>query len=107
MILSDKSCLVTGAARGIGRATALKFAREGARLVAADIDAAGLDSLTSDLAAEGLTAVAVTGDVTRDADVRAMVGAALDAYGRLDVAVANAGIIPLSDVLETSEQDWD
>lgn len=107
MILTDKSCLVTGAASGIGRATALKFAREGARLVASDIDAAGLESLASDLAAEGLTAVAVTGDVTRDADVRAMVGAALDAYGRLDVAVANAGIIPLSDVLETSEQDWD
>ena len=107
MILTDKSCLVTGAASGIGRATALKFAREGALLVAADIDAAGLESLTSDLAAEGLSAVAVTGDVSRDADVRAMVGAALDAHGRLDVAVANAGIIPLSDVLETSEQDWD
>ncbi|WP_194915735.1 SDR family NAD(P)-dependent oxidoreductase [Catenulispora rubra] len=107
MILTGKSCLVTGAASGIGRATALKFAREGARLVASDIDAAGLESLASDLAAEGLTAVAVTGDVTRDADVRAMVGAALDSYGRLDVAVANAGIIPLSDVLETSEQDWD
>lgn len=102
-----KSCLVTGAASGIGRATALKLARDGARVVAADIDTAGLESLLAELEAEGRTAVSVVGDVSVDADVRNMVNSALDAYGQLDVAVANAGVIPLSDVLQTSEQDWD
>ena len=107
MTLTGKSCLVTGAASGIGRATALKFAREGARLVAADINDAGLESLMADLAADGLTAVSVHADVANDADARNMVTTALDAHGRLDVAVANAGILPLSSVLETTEQDWD
>ncbi|GAA1987633.1 SDR family NAD(P)-dependent oxidoreductase [Catenulispora subtropica] len=107
MSLSGKSCLVTGAASGIGRATARELARDGARLVAADIDAAGLEALTEELEAEGRTVVSVAGDVSDDADVRNMVNSALDAYGRLDVAVANAGILPLSDLLGTSEQDWD
>ncbi|GAA2060254.1 SDR family oxidoreductase [Catenulispora yoronensis] len=107
MTVSDKSCLVTGAASGIGRATALALAAEGARLVTADIDTAGLEALTAELEADGRTVVSVTGDVSDDADVRNMVNSALDAYGRLDVAVANAGILPLSGLLETTEQDWD
>lgn len=105
--LKNKVAIITGAASGIGRATAMKFAREGARLIAADINDAGLESLLTELAAEGLTAVSVHADVANDIDVRDMVNSALDAYGGLDVAVADAGIIPLSDVLETSEADWE
>ncbi|WP_037602036.1 SDR family NAD(P)-dependent oxidoreductase [Streptacidiphilus rugosus] len=105
--LRDRSCLVTGAASGIGRATASLLARQGARVVAADRDAAGLAGLVQTLDAEGLALTRVEGDVTRAEDVRRMVDAAVRAFGRLDVAVANAGILPLSGLEETSPEDWD
>ncbi|MFC4033220.1 SDR family NAD(P)-dependent oxidoreductase [Streptomyces polygonati] len=105
--LRDRSCLVTGAASGIGRATVERFVALGARVVAADRDEQGLDRLRGDLAADGHTVLCVTGDVSDDADARRMVRAAVDAFGRLDVAVANAGVIPLSGVLETTAEDWD
>ena len=105
--LAGKSAVVTGAAAGIGKATASEFARQGARLVVTDINAAGLNALRDGLAARGAQVVAVTGDVSLDADARAMIRAAVDAHGRLDVLVANAGIIPLGDVLESRPEDWD
>jgi NAD(P)-dependent dehydrogenase (short-subunit alcohol dehydrogenase family) len=103
--LVDRVCLVTGAASGIGRATVLRFCAEGARVVAADIDAPGLDRLAADLPADRLTTV--VGDVSRAADVQRMVAAAVDGYGRLDVAVANAGVIPLVDITEADAADFD
>ncbi|MEU5805506.1 SDR family NAD(P)-dependent oxidoreductase [Streptomyces sp. NPDC047718] len=105
--MNDTSCLVTGAASGIGRATARLLARSGARVTAADINGPGLADLRTELAAEGFDVTLVTGDVADPEDNRAMVRAAVEAYGRLDVAVANAGVLPLSDVRETSPQDWD
>ena len=107
--LQGKSCLVTGAAFGIGRATAVRFAAEGARLVVQDIQAEPLDRLRDELAATyaGAEVQAVVGDVSRDADCRAAVRAAVDAFGRVDVVVANAGIIPLGDVLESTAEDFD
>ncbi|MFF5444726.1 SDR family NAD(P)-dependent oxidoreductase [Streptomyces sp. NPDC012888] len=105
--MREKSCLVTGAASGIGRATALLLARSGARVTAADIDAPGLAALRTRLAAEGLAIETVTGDVSDPEENRATVRAAVAAYGRLDAAVANAGVLPLSDVTETSPSDWD
>src|SRR5687768_18009233 len=105
--LAGKSAVITGAAAGIGRATAIVFAREGARLVVNDIKADPLRALRDELAAGGAEVRAVTGDVSVDADARAMIRAAVDAYGRLDVLVANAGIIPLGDVLESTPEDWD
>lgn len=105
--MNEKSCLVTGAASGIGRATAALLARGGARVTAADINGPRLEALCAELAAEGCAITAVTGDVADARANRAMVDAALDAYGRLDVAVANAGVLPLSDVGETSPEDWD
>ena len=105
--LEGKSCLVTGASFGIGRATAIRFAAEGARLVVQDIQGEPLERLREELAGTGAEVRAVVGDVSLDADCRAAVQAAVDAYGRLDVAVANAGIIPLGDVLESTSDDWD
>ncbi|MGH2535471.1 MAG: SDR family NAD(P)-dependent oxidoreductase [Thermomicrobiales bacterium] len=105
--LRRKSAVVTGAAFGIGRATASVFANEGARLVVTDIQEGPLRALRDELAAGGVEVEAVVGDVSVDGDARRMVQAAVDAYGRLDVLVANAGIIPLGDVLESTAEDWD
>jgi NAD(P)-dependent dehydrogenase (short-subunit alcohol dehydrogenase family) len=100
---------VTGAASGIGRATAELFVRMGAQVVGSDLDESGLLRLVGRLADEGAPGrlVPVVGDVSVPADGRRMVDAVVDAFGRVDVAVANAGILPLSDVLETGPEEWD
>jgi NAD(P)-dependent dehydrogenase (short-subunit alcohol dehydrogenase family) len=105
--MNGKSVLITGAAFGIGRATAEKFAAEGANLIIQDIQAGPLHALEEQLRAAGTTVHAVVGDVASPEDCQAMVQAAVDGYGRLEVAVANAGIIPLGDVLESTVEDWD
>lgn len=92
--MNEKSCLVTGAASGIGRATALLLARSGARVTASDVNGPGLESLRALLAGEGHGITTVTGDVSDPEANHAMVAAAVAAYGRLDVAVANAGVLP-------------
>ncbi|MER5642572.1 SDR family NAD(P)-dependent oxidoreductase [Kitasatospora sp. NPDC002227] len=103
--LTDQVCLVTGAASGIGRATAVRFHAEGARLVASDVDGPGLDRLAAELGGERLTTV--VGDVSLAEDVRRMVAAATGAHGRLDVAVANAGVIPLMELDQAEAEDFD
>ncbi|MFL5725742.1 MAG: SDR family NAD(P)-dependent oxidoreductase [Chloroflexota bacterium] len=105
--LAGKSALITGAANGIGRATAEVFAAEGARIVATDIDAAGLDRLQAELEAKGAECISVVGDVSNDADARQMIQAAVHRFGRLDILVANAGVIPLGAITESTAEDWD
>jgi NAD(P)-dependent dehydrogenase (short-subunit alcohol dehydrogenase family) len=105
--LLGKSAVVTGAAAGIGRATAELFAREGARLVLADINIGGLSALQDSLANLTEDLVAVPADVSKPDDVRHMIAAAVEQYGRLDIAVANAGIIPLASVVEATPEGWD
>ena len=105
--LRGKVAVVTGAAAGIGKATAEVFAREGARLVATDVNEAGLAQLRDDLTVVSSEIETVVGDVSVDADARRMIQTAVDRFGRLDVLVANAGIIPLNDVLEATAEDWD
>ena len=105
--LAGKSAVITGAAKGIGRATADLFATEGARLTATDIDAAGLERLRADLEARGAECTTVIGDVSVPDEARRMIEAAVEQYGRLDVLVANAGIIPLRTITEATPEDWD
>lgn len=105
--LQGKSCVITGAAFGIGKASAQVFAEEGARLVLTDIQPEPLEAVAAGLRERGFEVETVTGDVAKEDDARAMIMAAVDAYGRVDCVVANAGIIPLDDVLVTTVEDWD
>jgi NAD(P)-dependent dehydrogenase (short-subunit alcohol dehydrogenase family) len=109
MRLKEKVALITGAGSGIGREAALLFAKEGASVVAVDMnDAAGKETVAA-IEKDGGRAVFAHADVSRSADVEAMVAAAKKTYGRLDVLFNNAGIFPANDgsVLETDEKTWD
>ncbi len=103
-----KSVLVTGAGSGIGRATALAFAQEGARLTLSDVNEAH-GRATAALALErGTEADFVRADVSRSADCAAMVEHALERFGRLDVAFNNAGInLAVAPIAEVAESEWD
>src|SRR5438034_10486803 len=89
--LAGKVAVITGAATGIGRATALLFARAGARVVLADVRQAELDSTSEEIRKVG-EATAVVADLVKPEDCEAVVAAAIEAYGRLDVLFNNAGI---------------
>ena len=90
--LHEKIALVTGAGSGIGRATSLVLAREGATIVVADVDAAGGEETVSAIKDMGGVGMFVHADVSRATDVEAMVEATMKTYGRLDCAYNNAGI---------------
>ena len=105
--MQGKSVVVSGAALGIGRATAAKFAQEGAFLLVQDIQERALLAFRDELRRNGARVEAVVGDVSRVEDCQAMIGAAVDTYGRVDVVVANAGIISLGDVVESTVDDWE
>jgi NAD(P)-dependent dehydrogenase (short-subunit alcohol dehydrogenase family) len=100
--LTDRVCIVTGASQGIGEACARRFAREGAKLVLADIDDARGQSV-----AQELQATYVHCDVGDKAQVDALVARAMQAHGRIDVLVNNAGIFKASDFLDVTEADFD
>jgi NAD(P)-dependent dehydrogenase (short-subunit alcohol dehydrogenase family) len=103
----NKVVLVTGASSGIGRATALRLAAEGARVVAAGRRRERLDELGAEIEQSGHSMQAVTGDV-RDEDVgRAWVQAAIERFGQLDGLVQAAGVIGSTGVLDTEPAEWD
>lgn len=105
--LKDKVAIVTGAAGGIGEATAKLFAEEGAQVVASDINYALLESWVTDAVNSGLQIIAFKHDVTSADDWQAVVAATLAAYGRLDILVNNAGVYPAGATMEnTSADDW-
>jgi len=91
-MLESKTAVITGGGRGIGRAAALLFAREGARVMVSDVSAAGARETVSLISAAGGQALSCVGDVTRPADVAHLVAAAIQAFGRLDCAFNNAGV---------------
>jgi NAD(P)-dependent dehydrogenase (short-subunit alcohol dehydrogenase family) len=103
-----KVAFVTGATSGIGRATALAFAREGASVVVADIAADGVEETARLIEQAGGRALAVTCDVSRSEDVRAALDAAVERFGHLDVAFNNAGIEQaIKPAHEITDDEWD
>ncbi len=105
MDLSNRVAIVTGSARGIGRAIALKLAGVGANLVVNDI--AEAQPVAEEITAMGKQAIAATADVTVPADVTRLVDATISAYGRVDILVNNAGITRDQLLLRMSDEDWD
>jgi meso-butanediol dehydrogenase/(S,S)-butanediol dehydrogenase/diacetyl reductase len=97
-----RTVLVTGAARGIGAASARRLVADGARLVLADVDGDAVEKLAAELGQ-----AAVVGDVTRRADVERMLEEPYRRWGRLDVLFNNAGVIRVQPLLEVTEDEWD
>ena len=92
MLLAEKVALITGAGNGIGRATALHLAREGAQVVICDLDQEGLESVRQEVTDAGGQAIAVVGNVAVRADVQEIVDTTLKHFARLDILINNAGI---------------
>jgi len=107
MELQGQVAIVTGAGRGIGRATALELARLGADIVIAELDAGGADKTAALVKDLGRRAVVVPTDVTKRADLATMVERTRAALGRIDVLVNNAGIYRAAATLDVTEEHWD
>jgi len=110
MRLAGKVILVTGAASGMGRVATAMFASHGAKVIAADVNAAGLDDVIADLdSAQAELVLPVVGSVADGGDVERMVRAGVECFGKVNVLYNNAGIMPEADtsVIETAEDVWD
>lgn len=107
MRFQDKVVLITGAGVGIGRATAVRFAQEGAKVAVNSLTPANGKETLRLLRDAGGEGIYIQGDVSKDADARRMVDETVKAFGRLDVLVNNAGIVIPGKADNTSEQDWD
>ncbi|HXT70135.1 MAG TPA: SDR family oxidoreductase [Vicinamibacterales bacterium] len=103
----DKSAIVTGATSGLGRATALRLARDGFAILAVGRDAAALSSVSAAIKDAGGIATPCVADVTTDDAPRAIVAAAVGAYGGIDALVNAAGIIASGAVMDTTDAGWD
>lgn len=107
MRLLNQVVIVTGAASGIGRASALRFAREGARLTLTDIDVEGLEAAATEVRAAGGQALTIRTDVRKEADIDRLVSATVEHYGRMDVMFNCAGVVFVGNAGQTAEADWD
>ncbi|HLG64166.1 MAG TPA: glucose 1-dehydrogenase [Ktedonosporobacter sp.] len=109
MRLANKVAIITGSAGGMGQAAAWLFAREGASVVVTDVQAEAGEETARRIRDEGGNAIFVKADVANEDQVKGMVSAAIEAYGRVDVLYNNAGIMPGNDgsIIDISEELWD
>ena len=107
MRLRDKVAIITGAGAGIGRASAVLFAREGATVVCADLDPATGEESARLAREAGREACFLPADAADSESVRRLIEETVARYGKLDVFYANAGVVPSGTVLECSDEEWD
>jgi len=105
--LDGHVAVVSGSGRGIGRAIALRYAREGAKVVVADIDQGSAQAVADEIRALEVEADAFQVDVSDPKQSAAMVGRTLDRFGRLDILVNNAGVMRVRALLDLTPEDWD
>jgi NAD(P)-dependent dehydrogenase (short-subunit alcohol dehydrogenase family) len=107
MILANKVALVTGGAQGIGRGCALALSEAGAHVIVADIDGTGAETVAETIMASQRKALAVQADVGDLGQIDRMVRKVIEAFGRIDIAVNNAGVTRRADIMDLTEADWD
>jgi 3-oxoacyl-[acyl-carrier protein] reductase len=107
MKLKGRVSIVTGGARGIGKAIALTLVREGVKVAIVDFDQEGAIALKNEIEKKGGEAIAIPCDVSKSADVKIMVDQVKHAFGRIDILINNAGIIRRGTIETVTEQDWD
>ena len=107
MKLENKIAIITGAAAGIGAATAQLFCKEGAKVIAVDINHATLTETVAAITREGGACVGMTADVSKSEDVRNVVNSTLEKHQRIDILFNNAGIVPVGTIDVTTEDEWD
>jgi NAD(P)-dependent dehydrogenase (short-subunit alcohol dehydrogenase family) len=107
MKLSGRVAIVTGAASGIGRASSLAFAREGAQVIAADLDEQGGKETVARILDQGYEAFFIRTDVTSEMEAKRMVEETIHRWGRIDILFNNAGIVLVKSLEETTEAEWD
>ncbi|MGB5879608.1 MAG: SDR family oxidoreductase, partial [Thermoanaerobaculia bacterium] len=106
-VLQGKKSFITGAASGIGKATARLFAREGARIAIMDIDRAHGEALVRELEADGEEPLFIYGDVSRADDCMEAIERVVSTFDGLDILFNNTGVIRRASVVETTEREWD
>ncbi|MBI2069971.1 MAG: 3-oxoacyl-[acyl-carrier-protein] reductase [Elusimicrobia bacterium] len=106
MRLKDRVALITGAAQGIGRATAKLFHAEGAKVVLCDLDAAALESAAKEVSGSGDSVATAAGNVTKKEDCEAAVQKAVATFGRIDILVNNAGITKDNLIMRMTDDQW-
>ncbi len=107
MRLENRVALITGAGRGIGRATALLFANEGAKLALCDVDEAAVKAVADEIKAAGGQAIAVVADVSDSAQVDGMVGKVIETFGQIDILINNAGILRDARLVKMTDEEFD
>jgi len=107
MRLKEKVAIITGSARGIGKATAVKFAQEGAKVVVCDVNLDQVNETVNEIKNMGFEATGFKMDVTNRAEIEDVIAATVAQYGKLDCIVNNAGITADNTLLKMSEDEFD